>query len=108
MPVPVTPGLPTDESGYKQLSVTIAVDATPQPLSLTSIACSEYALQVPFGGNPIHIGGPDVTTSTGIELDPPSAGGITPDTANDYIDNLSKVWIIGTSGTVVNVLYRTL
>lgn len=108
MPVPITPGVASDESGYKQLTVSIVSTGVAQQLSVTPIACSEYAMQVPFGGNPIHIGGPAVTSSTGIELDPPSAGGITPDTANDYIDNLNKVYIIGTAGTVVNVLYRTI
>lgn len=108
MPVPVTPNLPTNESGYGQFTLTIAATGVAEQLSPTPIACSEFAIQIPFGGNQIHIGGPTVTTSTGIELDPPSAGGITPDTANDYIDNLDKVWVIGTIGTVVNVLYRTL
>lgn len=108
MPLPVTPSNPTVDSGYKQLNVTIAATGVAQPLSITKIACSEFALQIPFGGAKIHVGGKAVLITTGMELDPPIAGNLTPDVLADYIDDLSKVYVIGTIATVVHVLYRTL
>lgn len=108
MPVPVTPGNPTQDSGYLQFNVTIASTGVAQQLTTSSIGCSEYILQVPFGGAKIHIGGPGVTTSTGVELDPASSATVTPDGFGDYVDDLKKVWVIGTAATVINVLYRTL
>lgn len=108
MPVAVTPSNPTTESGYGQFNVTIASSGVRQQLSLTTIACSEYLLQVPFGGASIHIGGSTVTTSTGVQLLPPTAATDTPDSFSDYIDDLKKVYIIGTAGTVVTVTYRTI
>lgn len=108
MPVPITPGNPTTNSGYVQFNVTLAATGVRQKISATTLGCSEYILQLPFGGAPIHIGGPTVTTTTGAELDPPSGAGVTPDSFQDYIDDLSKVYVIGAIGTVINVMYRTL
>lgn len=108
MPVPVTPSNPTVDSGYLQFNITLAASGVAQPLTVPTIGCTEYLLQVPFGGAVIHVGGSTVTTSTGMELNPPSGAGITPDAFGDYIDDLKKVYVIGTIGTVVNVLYRTL
>jgi len=107
MPVPVTPGVPTDNSGYAQLNIALAATGVAEPLSVTTIACSEYIIQVPFGGNPIRVGGSTVTATTGVALLPPTAANLTPDAFGDYIDDLSKVYIIGTVATVVTVLYRT-
>jgi hypothetical protein len=108
MPVAVTPSNPTTESGLAQFNVTIASSGVAQPLSLTTIACSEYLLQVTFGGASIRIGGPTVTTATGVQLLPPTAATDTPDSFGDYIDDLKKVYIIGTAATVVSVTYRTI
>ena len=108
MPVAVTPSNPTQDSGYLQLNVTIVSTGVAQPLSADKLGCSEYMLQVPNGGASIRIGGRSVTVSTGAFLHPPATAAETPDAFSDYIDDLSKVYVIGTSGTVVNCLYRTL
>jgi hypothetical protein len=108
MVLPVTPSNPSVNSGYKQLQVTITSSGARQPLSSTTIPCSEYLIQLPTGGATIHIGGSDVTSSTGAELHPPADATTTPDGFQDYIDDLKKVYVIGTAGTIINVTYRTL
>jgi len=85
---------------------TIASSGVRQVLA-PNIPCYEVFLQIdPASVGPIYVGGDNVTTANGIQLQVP-ASGVTPDGVQDYTDNLNKIYIIGTAGDIVRVYYWT-
>ncbi len=108
MPVPMFGQNPSVNWAYVNLVVTIAATNVAQPLAASSTPCSEVLLQLdPSAANPVFIGGSGVLITTGTELQPPAVGA-TPDTYQDYVDNLTKVFIVGTMGDKVRVQFRTI
>jgi len=96
----------TTASKPQNLVVVIAATGVRQPLAINT-PCYEAFVQIDqSAGQPVYVGGDNVSVANGIQIDPPAAG-VTPDGVQDYTDNLNKIFIIGTIGTIVRVYYWT-
>lgn len=97
--------------GLTILQKTLVASTTPEPLSATSIKCSQLIIQ-PFRANAalVSIGDSAVTATRGIELTKPVAAAQQSSLSiegkgGDVLD-LSLIYVIGSANDGVNVLYE--